>query len=114
MDNDNRLMIESLLKFRKESNEGPVKISDVNVQDIKDKPQSGPVKINWNSEDAQSKVHPNTLKAQKLLDQAVQLIIQATNLPNVQWNYYDENNPDVDLQNALENIKDYVKQHIGF
>jgi len=68
-------------------------------------------------EDAEGKakkVHPNTLKAQQLLDQAVQLIIKAVNMPNVQWNYYDENNPDVDLQNALENIKDYVKQHIGF
>lgn len=69
------------------------------------------------SEDAEgksSKLHPNTIKAQQLLDQAVQLIIKATNMPNVQWRYYDENNPDVDLQNALENIKDYVKQYIGF
>lgn len=70
-----------------------------------------------NAEEAEgksSKLHPNTIKAQQLLDQAVQLIIKATNLPNVQWRYYDENNPDVDLQNALENIKDYAKQHIGF
>ena len=73
-----------------------------------------PKEVPAKEEDAESKVHPNTIKAQQLLDQATQLIIKATNLPKVQWNYYDENNPDVDLQNALENIKDYVKQHIGF
>jgi len=108
---------ELMHKSYAEDAEGPVKISHVSADEIKNKPQSGPVKIDWNSEQAEgksSKLHPNTIKAQQLLDQAVQLIIKATNLPNVQWRYYDENNPDVDLQNALENIKDYVKQHIGF
>ena len=51
---------------------------------------------------------PNTLKAQQMLNQAVQMIIKASNLSDVNWHYADENNPDVDLQNALENIKDFV------
>jgi len=51
---------------------------------------------------------PNTIKAQQLLDQAVGLIIKASNLPNVNWDYSDEDGQ-IDLQNALENIKDYVQ-----
>lgn len=51
---------------------------------------------------------PNTLKAQQMLDQAVGMIMKAANLSDVNWHYADENNPDVDLQNALENIKDFV------
>jgi hypothetical protein len=62
------------------------------------------------AEDAQNQgLNANTLKAQKLLDQCAQLLIQASRLKNVNWNYSDENG-EVDLQNALENIKDYAGQ----
>ena len=38
-----------------ENAEGPVKIVHASAQDIKNKPQSGPVKIDWNAEDAEDK-----------------------------------------------------------
>ena len=61
------------------------------------------------SEEAEGKPNNNTLKAYNMLVQAVQLIIKASNLPNVNWDYSDEEG-EVDLPNALENIKDYVGQ----
>jgi len=38
-----------------ENEEGPVKISHASADDIKNTPQSGPVKINWNAENEEYK-----------------------------------------------------------
>jgi phage tail tape-measure protein len=59
------------------------------------------------AEGKSKKPSQNTIKAQQLLNQAVSLIMKASDLPDVDWHYSDEDG-EIDLQNALENIGEYV------